>query len=400
MNNPENIDRKNKSKTNPILEDVEKTEKIEPTKPIIQLPEVSLSGKIPAKKEIITTVAPSEKARFTRAINECKAEAKQIIDQITESHKKILELNKESEELKQKIDSSLKDIEEKSKTINEKGAEISKLNSEIFESSEEKESTENKIKNAAEEINKSLESIQTKKRKFDEYYIKIFGSKDENGNEINGLEQEIEKNKKELDILQGQEKEKFKNLFDKIEGLLPGATSTGLANAFADQKKRYRVPTTVWSLVFVITMISLAIFGIFTWKDIKDSGVINLTLVASKILGRTPFFIATIWLGFFASKQQSQNKRLEQEYAHKESVSRSYEGFKRQINDLEQTEENKELSLKLLENIVNSVGYNPSATLDNESHREEPPLLDKALSFIVGGKKKVASIIQEKINHD
>lgn len=342
--------------------------------------------KIP--KEENEHLSSGQKARLTRAINEFKSDANKLLGEIRDTHTKILELNTESGEVKKKIDTAFTDIENKVQSSNEKNAKIIELHNKIFVSSEEESCIDDDIKEATEAIKQAVNEIQGKKAGFNEYYAKIFGTKNEAGEEVPGLKQEIEKNKTELNNLHKQESEKFKALFEKIEGLLPGATSAGLAKTFADQKKQYRIPNIIWSIVFVITMLIMAGFGAYTWKDIVDANAITLSFVLSKILARTPFFIATIWLGYFASKQQSQNKRLEQEYAHKENVSRSYEGFKRQINSLEQTDENKEISLKLLANIVESVGYNPSITLDNESHREEPPLIDKALSLFTGGKKK------------
>ncbi len=390
MENAENITQNlepSTDKENLVVEETKLLANVESTDPSVLEAEEKLENKSSDKKEKSTTIDSVQKARCTRAINEFKTEAQEIIKKATESQSRIFELSKEVEEVKKKSDDAFKDIEEKSNTINTKNTELLQLHKEIFESTEEKESIESSIKKSEEEIKKSTETIQAKKKDLDEYYIKIFGSKNEGENEVIGLKQEIEKNKSELASLYKQEEEKFNALFKKIEGLLPGATSTGLAKAFADQKNDYRVPNILWSLLFIATMIAMAVFGVFTLKDITGSGEINFSLALSKILARTPFFIAVIWLGYFSSKQQSQNKRLEQEYAHKENVSRSYEGFKKQINDLEQTEENKELSLRLLGNVVDSVGLNPSNTLDNDSHREEPPLLDKALSFFTGSKK-------------
>jgi len=346
----------------------------------------SVDNPIP-HEEITSDTSPSQKARITRVINEFKTEASNILNNAKESHARIIELNSESEALKKQIDIALEDIKGKSSIISEKGIDITKLHTEFFTSVSGKKSIENGIKKAEEEIKKSAESIRIKKVDFDEYYDKLFGSKNEAGKETIGLKQEAEENKNKLEDLYKQEAEKFKALFDKIEGLLSGATSVGLARAFADQKKNYSTPNILWSTIFVLTMLSMATFGFFTWRDIIGSGEFTISLIMSRILARTPFFIATIWLGYFASKQQSQNKRLEQEYAHKESAARSYEGFKRQIDSLDQTKENTALSLKLLTNIVESIGYNPSVTLDNESHREEPPLLDKVLSLTNDVKK-------------
>ncbi|HBI16812.1 MAG TPA: hypothetical protein DDY52_01470 [Candidatus Moranbacteria bacterium] len=352
---------------------------------------ISTSEKEKITKERKILIDPVQKGRFTRAINDFKSDSGKLLEEIKGTHTKILELNAEGENVKQKIDTAFADIEEKLEIANKKHAKILEIHTEIFESTEEKESIKNNIKKAEEEINKAAETVREKKKNFNDYYEKIFGSKNEAGDEITGLKQEIEKNSNKLTELYKQENAKFKTLFEKIEGLLPGATNAGLAVAFSTQKDKYRNPNIFWAFIFIATMAAMALFGVDTLKSITNITTkepLSLSLVISLILARTPFFIAVIWLGIFSSKQQSQNKRLEQEYAHKESIAKSYEGFKRQIESLEETDEHKELSMKLMRNIVNSVGYNPSLTLDNESHREEPPLIDKALSFFTNGKKK------------
>lgn len=367
------------------------TTKIEEITPVeIAIPNTDTELEKEPIEEKTIAIDPREKARLTRVINEFKNDTQKLIEEFKESTTKILESSKESEVVKNKLNIAFTDIEAKLKTADEQSAKISELHTEIFKSTEENDSIEDDIKEAERTISEASDSVQAKKKEFDEYHSRIFGSKDESGNEVAGLKQEIEKNKNTLEELHKKETEKFKTLFEKIEGLLPGATTAGLAMAFANQKKNYHWPNKLWSSVFVLTMIGMAWFGISTLKDITEATKatpLSISLVLSIILARTPFFIATIWLGIFASKQQSQNKRLEQEYAHKENTAKSYEGFKRQIDSLEQSDDNKDLSMKLLENMVVSMSYNPSSTLENASHREEPPIIEKALNFITSSEK-------------
>src|SRR5262249_30401109 len=99
------------------------------------------------------------------------------------------------------------------------------------------------------------------------------------------------------------------------------------------------------------------------------------------LLKKVPFFFPTIWLGYFSSKRLSQNKRLQQEYAYKETNAKSFEGLKRQIEILNLDDAiQKELLGKLLTNVVMATGDNPSKTLEHKSHDEKSPLseyLDK-----------------------
>lgn len=116
-------------------------------------------------------------------------------------------------------------------------------------------------------------------------------------------------------------------------------------------------------------MIGMVYYAIWTVSDSNDIGSALMN-----ILSRAPFFIPTIWLALFASKQQSQNRRLEQEYAYKESLAKSYDGYKREIEKLPESAEKNEIMEKLVRTMVDTAGFNPSSTLEKNSHNDKPPL--------------------------
>ena len=148
-----------------------------------------------------------------------------------------------------------------------------------------------------------------------------------------------------------------------------GATATGLSKAYQDQKINYKWPVIMWSMVFGLTVGGMMTFGIYFYKDvstIEDS--------LQHILARLPFFIPAVWLAIFASKQQSQYKRLQQEYVYKETLSKSFEAYKREIDQLPESDEKNVLHQKLITAMVDMCGYNPSLTLEHKSHDDKPPI--------------------------
>jgi hypothetical protein len=161
----------------------------------------------------------------------------------------------------------------------------------------------------------------------------------------------------------------------RLKSLLPGATSIGLAKAFEDQKKSYTTSIVIWSLIFVFTMLGMLGFGIYYIVEISKIADLDVSKAFIAILNKLPFFVPTVWLAIFASKQQSQNKRLQQEYAFKETFAKSYDGQKTQLEklNLEEDEEN-EILKQLLANLVDITSHNPSATLESEKHNEKTPL--------------------------
>lgn len=181
----------------------------------------------------------------------------------------------------------------------------------------------------------------------------------------------LEKSKSTTEAFYKNWSESYQTLFSKIEGLLPGATATGLSKAYQDQKISYKTPVILWSLVFSITVATMMGFGIVVYNDTKLN---DITSTLQHIVARLPFFIPAVWLAVFASKQQSQYKRLQQEYIYKETLAKSYEAYKREIDLLTDGEEKNELHQKLITSMVEMCGYNPSLTLENKSHDDKPPI--------------------------
>jgi uncharacterized protein YoxC len=219
------------------------------------------------------------------------------------------------------------------------------------------------------EYNTEISEIETKVQEFE---TKVFGKTTE---DKEALKFKITELKSELEELHSDWEEKYGTLSTKIEALLPGATSAGLAKSYHDQKKSYKTPNILWSIVFIGTMIGMVWYAVTTIKDSETvgGGFMN-------ILARAPFFVPTIWLALFASKQQSQNRRLEQEYAHKESLAKSYEGYKREIAKLPESSDKDEIMEKLVASLIDASSYNPSETLEKKSHNDSPPLLSSLMN--------------------
>jgi hypothetical protein len=208
-----------------------------------------------------------------------------------------------------------------------------------------------------------ISNIEDKVKDFE---TKIFGKTPE---DKESLKVKLNQLKTEHEELHGEWEGKYEALTTKIEGLLPGATSAGLAKSYFDQKNSYKWPNIIWSAVFALTMVGMVYYAVQTFTESSDIGT-----AFRNILSRAPFFIPTIWLALFASKQQSQNRRLEQEYAYKESLAKSYDGYKREIDNLPESDEKNEIMEKLVSTMIDTAGFNPSSTLEKQSHNDKPPI--------------------------
>lgn len=194
-----------------------------------------------------------------------------------------------------------------------------------------------------------------------------------------------------------KQKERFKEQEDKIESLLPGATSAGLASAFFDAKRAYSVSyleseeekkerkrektsggyqlwtyitltlNRVWHIAKIILMYGVFIFPLLIvpfsdfigkslfdidWPSTPPLGTDLFTYLLQKLVSGIPWFVIS-WFGYTSIMT---NRKLYEEYNHKQRVMQLYKGFEDYIKD-GGTEEQKE---KLLDTMLEAVAHRPN----------------------------------------
>ena len=297
------------------------------------------------------------------------------LEKIKEDVKEIYRLKNELIDGENSIEDSVKDFLDE---IKEKYTKIAEFHDETLIDEKDYISTKTEILEAKKDIlndinltkkhltetNKDLEDLE-------KFYVKIFGKFDEEeGKRIGGLEQELATRKKELEEfkndqinklneLKEEHGSKHKAFEEEIEKLLEGATSAGLAEAYSIERKKFIWPIRIWNGVFVVCLFAISILSFSTLKNLS-----SIEEIAKSILHSLPITLPLIWVAVYASKRRSENQRLEQEYAHKEALSRSYISYKKQISEL--GKEDSELLEKLILEAINTISYNASKTLDKK----------------------------------
>lgn len=117
-----------------------------------------------------------------------------------------------------------------------------------------------------------------------------------------------------------------------ITGLLPGATSAGLAHAFDLRRKSFLKPGTRWQWLFVgsvAALVALALTGL--WNVVKDGTPLSYDELLRLWLARAPIAGALIWLALHASRESALAKRLEEDYGYKAVIAASFQGFQEQM---------------------------------------------------------------------
>lgn len=290
---------------------------------------------------------PSLKNRMETLENETRA----WHSKISEFHLKLTKGNEEESSIILQIDEA-----------KDKAFDITKKTKQAFDDSEE--------------IIKELSSFNQE----------IFGKKHDQGERFGGLKSEIDSRKTEIKKLQEDHKTRYSTLVEEIESLLPGATSAGLATAYNELKDSYNVPIKNTTRMFYGSLLGLLIVGVvlvtdkFGWFFIDFIEIDEASKLLNNILVKLPITIPLIWLAVFTSKRRSQNMRLQQEYAHKEALAKSYQGFKKQIEGL--VDDKDDILLKqLLQAAIEGVSFNASGTLDGK-HEDKVPIIDNSEGLV------------------
>ena len=304
------------------------------------------------------------------------------------------QVEQKAQQVEQKLDESqvfLDQISQHKTSEEQWRGEIETIKNQSSEAIGEIKTLKEEIEETKDELTEKLNTVEVKKEDIDKFFIKIFGEKNEQGKRTGGLSVRLSEKEKEADTFLNAQEKRYKELFEKIESLLPGATSTGLAQAYYDQKISYKWPVIIWAIVFILALVGVFITGLLSYENgvkLSFEELLNVEQATSKLIARIPFFFALIWLAAFSSKQYRQNKRLEQEYAHKEVLAKSYQGYKRELESQGKTATDKEIIGALHKVLVATIAKNPSEIMDDGHKEDTPSIWTKPLSLTIFGKNK------------
>jgi hypothetical protein len=337
--------------------------------------------------------------RITKNIRDKESIASQLI-------KDIKKIEAESKRFEQHLFTGVGDkasLQERILTLDENAQDVyrrlNEYRDKVFEVEGGEGSYEYKIEkfwseidNNHAEINNHLTGVEKEIEPLKEFYSDIFGEKkssDANRPAKRGLKEELRVRSQDLSDFESKQKVKYDTLIQEIESLIPGATTAGLATAYSDLKMQAQDSVKTYSWLFYGSVVFLFVISFSFF--IKDFSLTNLSVsflssedwldTIKQSLQRVPFLIPLIWLIIFASKRRSEQHRLEQEYAHKEAMAKSYHAFKKQIEALGEGDQHKALISKLLNSAIDSIAFNASETLDKK-HGDASPIHAGADKFV------------------
>lgn len=321
-----------------------------------------------------------------------------LTDDFDNLHKYLLgnepfETGEAVENLKSKFDEAHKDFERYS-------TEIKSFHSRLLVNTEESEpslsvqieSAKDRIDHNKKVIDDYCDEIEEPIKNLQGFYDRIFGKKDEEGSREGGLKAELDERETQLNEFEKEQKKIHENLKTQIEGLLPGATSAGLASAFKSLKDEKKNEADKYGKYFFWCLSALIFIGVtlivvelFTrGEDLFLASEHNANYWLNRFLIVLPVVAPLLWLAIFFSKRRSESNRLREEYAHKEALAKSFESYKKQIEALGGgPSEILELLLKIS---VQELENNPSHTLEN-AHGDKLPIQEVTKNVIGSGMK-------------
>jgi hypothetical protein len=152
----------------------------------------------------------------------------------------------------------------------------------------------------------------------------------------------------------------------KCESAYSAATSQGLAAAFTERSKDLTLSTWAWVVALAIALWLGVSFGSANLRSlaevVKLPGIAAATIVLNMLLALLSV-AAPVWFAWLATKQIGQRFRLAEDYAYKASISRAYEGYRKEAARID-----KDLEARLLASALDRLDEQPLRLVESTSH--------------------------------
>jgi len=191
-------------------------------------------------------------------------------------------------------------------------------------------------------------------------------------------------------------KSEAQTYIDKCEEAFRTTTSKGLAGAFQDKAEKLNVSIRYWVGGLIAALIAGAGVGYFrlhaleTYLSNPDSSGIKLAiqLVLSLLSVGAP-----LWFAWLSTKQIGQRFRLAEDYEFKASVSKAYEGYRREAVQLD-----SDFSQRLFGNALTRLEEPPLRFVEEKTHSS--PIMeilssDNFRKIIDDGGEKMDAILEK-----
>lgn len=194
--------------------------------------------------------------------------------------------------------------------------------------------------------------------------------------------------------------QELQGLVERVEGLLPGATSAGLASSFNKQRSRFTAPQRQWLWTFIICIGVLVIVALpsfiaaigLNWSGHPSDE--SWSAAWRNMVLRLPIIFPVVWLAIYAGRNYMMSLRMEEDYAYKEAISTAFEGYKREMEKIGTDDGQNPAPITILcTNILRAISERPGRIYEGKQQdinlaTEIQSVLEKSVEL---SKKKVAT---------
>lgn len=160
---------------------------------------------------------------------------------------------------------------------------------------------------------------------------------------------------------------------DRVEKLIQGATSAGLAHFFDMRRQSFVSPQKRWQWVFVGSLTAIVILAITgVWRIYFSHEIPTYDELFRLWLARLPIGGALIWLAVYASRESALAKRLEEEYGFKSAIASCFEGFQKRMAEVGNDVPPGSALAKLCENTLQTIANPPGRIYDKHKLTVSP----------------------------
>lgn len=259
---------------------------------------------------------------------------------------------------------------------------------------------ENSSSTSLTKIKDMLTKSSELKTEISDLYDEIFGYETENGEQEEGLKDKLAEAYKKLsedmkklsnDFVQlkndktsefnqviSDAKSQHDAVVAEIRSHLPDGVAAGLAGAFHEKKEtetktmeeNYKKFDNLlkWMVGVALLPFGVYLFWLFTGKTMDEviRAIPNMTIAV------LPLYAPLIWLGIHLNKKINLSKKLIEEYAYKEAISKTVTGVSEQLKTLQNEEASQEIYENLIRLIISASADNPGKYITEYNKCDNP----------------------------
>ena len=287
------------------------------------------------KHETPSHESEREISNILENLQQKRDESSILLGEVQQQHQTANNLSSEILKKRDEANSLLGDVHQQRQTakavsdeIQEKRDQASNLLGEVQQQHQTANNSSNEIRQKRDQAKNLLDEVKQQHKTTNNASNEIRKKRDQADNLLEELRSQHE-------IVDKLYKD-YTSLFKKIENLLPGATTASLASEY--ELAHNQIKARNYWIGFVVSLFVLLIgYILFLLIPYSPGKPFEWTNLAVSTTASVPL----LWIAWYCQRSISQINRIREEYNHKLRIMKLYDGFSKQILQLEDNPETK-----------------------------------------------------------